>query len=81
MEHFDIFPYVWLTGVVVMGATSLACAVNDMKVGSARMGYWRGARVKRNEEPFEFWVAVGSKFFASIMACFMFYMGLDMFNW
>ncbi len=81
MNNFDIFPYFWLSGVLIFGVVSSAWAINDLKVGSARMGQWSKSRVSRVEEPFEFWLAVGGKFIGSIVACFMFYFGLDMLTW
>ena len=50
------------------------------KVGSARMSFY-STRVTREEEPFEFWLAVGSKFLAVPVTVFMFTMGLQMLEW
>lgn len=80
MSNFDIFPYFWLTLVTLIGVGNVAWAVNDLRVGSARMS-WMSSRADRKNEPFEFWMAVVGKFLGGIVACAMFYMGLDMLNW
>ena len=80
MKNFDIFPYFWLALVTLTGAGNVAWAINDLRVGSARMS-WMSSRADHSAEPFEFWMAVGGKFVGGIVACFMFYMGLDMFKW
>ena len=53
----------WIFGVVLTGVVNFAWAINDLRTGSARM-FWYGARINRTDEPFEFWLAVGSKFMA-----------------
>lgn len=79
-SHFDIFPYFWLTLVAGIGAVNLVWAYYEFRRGEARWG-WMGARYSRNEEPFYYWLAVGGHFVAFVVACFMFWMGLDMLNW
>lgn len=79
-SHVQIFPFVWLGGVATFGIVSLVWAFYELNRGVARWG-WSGARYTRDEEPFYFWLAVLGRFFGFFMACFMFYMGLDMFHW
>jgi len=80
VNRFDIFPYFWLGVVTLIGTMNVAWAVNDLRVGSARFS-WMSTRASREEEPFEFWMAVLGKFAGGIVACVMFYLGLDMLNW
>ena len=77
----ELFPYFWLGMVMLFGLISVAWGINDIQKGSARLGQWSSSRVKRDEEPFEFWLAVVGKFAGGIFACFMFYFGLDMLRW
>ena len=79
-ERIDIFPYVWLGFVAIFGIASLIWAIYELRRGSARWG-WTGARYTREEEPFYYWMAVLARFAGFVVACFMFYMGLDMFTW
>ena len=74
MNDAQVFQYFWLAMVGVIGMSSLAWAVNDVRSGSARM-HWGGARVRRDEEPFEFWMAVGSKTLGVVVAGFMLWFG------
>jgi hypothetical protein len=80
MSAPDLFPYVWLGLVALIGVVSPVWAINDLRQGSARLG-WHSGRVSRDEEPFEFWLAVGGKFLALPMSIFMFSMGLEMLKW
>jgi hypothetical protein len=75
----DLFPYFWLLGVALIGLINVAWAINDLKLGSARMSWW-SSRADRKSEPFEFWLAVGGKFAALPIAAFMFWFGLGMLN-
>lgn len=79
-SHFDIFPYVWLGFVAVFGVIQLIWALYEYRRGEARWG-WMGSNYVRSEEPFYYWLAVGGRFVAFVMACFMFWFGLDMLNW
>ena len=81
MRGSDLFPFVWLTMVTIFGIVSVAWGINDLRSGSARLGQWSAARVRRDEEPFEFWLAVFGKLGGGLVACFMFYFGLDMLRW
>jgi hypothetical protein len=77
MNAPQLFPYVWLGLVALMSLIAPLWAINDLRQGSARLG-WYSARVKRDEEPFELWVAVGGKFLALPKGIFMFSLGLEM---
>jgi hypothetical protein len=81
MSGPELFPYFWLGMVMIFGLVSVAWGVNDLRRGSARLGQWSSSRVNRDEEPFEFWLAVLGKFGGGIVASFMFYFGLDMLRW
>ena len=49
--------------IALMIVVCLAWGINDLKRGSARSNWFGfGARVTRADDPFEFWIAVGSKF-------------------
>ena len=81
--HLDAFMIFWCAMVVLITAVNFAWALNDLNRGSARFGWgWlaRGERVRRDEEPFEFWVAVGSKFLALPVGIFMIWFALTTFN-
>lgn len=80
MKNFDIFPYFWLAMVALIGIGNVTWAINDLRVGSARMS-WISSRAERSQELFEFWMAVIGKFAAGIFTAVMFYMGLDMLKW
>jgi hypothetical protein len=68
----DAFIYFWMGGVVLMMCIGLAWGLNDLKKGSARLSWVGfGRRVSRNEEPFEYWIAVGSKFLVLPVGAFM----------
>ena len=70
--RFDAFGIFWTGGVIVMMVVSLLWGINDLKRGSARLNFWGfGERVSRDDEPFEFWLAVGSKFMALPVGAFM----------
>tara|TARA_Y100000991_G_scaffold211069_1_gene193129 strand:- start:285 stop:533 length:249 start_codon:yes stop_codon:yes gene_type:complete len=80
MDSFNAFGLFWSGGVLLMMAVSTAWAINDVKKGSARLNMWGfGNRVARDEEPFEFWLAVGSKFLMLPVGCFMLWFASDMF--
>jgi hypothetical protein len=70
MNNGTAFLIFWCAMVVLMGAVNLAWGLNDLRRGSARL-YWHGTRVEREEEPFEFWLAVGAKFLAVPVTAFM----------
>ena len=76
MTKVSVFLFVWCTMVALMAIVSFAWAINDLKKGSARFGFF-GQRVERAEEPFEFWLAVGCKFLAAPMAVFMLWFALS----
>jgi len=78
--RFDAFTYFWLGAVSVFGALSLVWGIYELRRGEARWG-WTGARYTREEEPFYYWMAVLSRFGGFVVACFMFWFGLDMFAW
>ena len=80
MKAFEVFPYVWLGLVAVFGIIHPIWAVSELRSGKARLS-WRGGAIIRDEEPFPYWIAVGSKFLALPLAAFMFWFGLDMLNW
>lgn len=80
MERTDLFPYFWLFMVAFIGAVNLVWARYEYKRGEARWG-WAGAKYSRAEEPFYFWMLVGGRFFGFVVACFMFYFGLEMLTW
>jgi hypothetical protein len=76
----DAFPYFWLTMVAVFGLVSLVWGIYELRRGEARWG-WTGARYTRVEEPFYFWMAVLGRLAGFVVACFMFWFGLDMLTW
>ena len=82
MKSIDPFIIFWTTMVLVIVAVNFAWAINDLNKGSARFGWgWRGSeRVSREEEPFEFWLAVGSKFAAVPVGGFMIWFALTSFG-
>ena len=79
MTHVDSFLIFWCVMVFLVGAVNLAWAVHDLRRGSARPS-WYGERVEREEEPFEFWVAVGSKLIAVPVTGFMLWFALSNFG-
>jgi hypothetical protein len=79
VTQVDAFLVFWCMLVGLAGITNLAWAINDLKRGSARM-HWYGQRVQRREEPFEFWMAVGSKFLAVPVTAFMLWFALSDFG-
>ena len=80
MDEFHAFGYFWLGMVTLIIGVNVAWALNDLKVGSARMG-WMSARVRRDEEPFEFWLAVGGKLVGALLVGpFFIWHGLQMFG-
>ena len=80
MSAGDAFPYFWLALVAAGGIVNAAWAINDLKRGSARFS-WYSSRANRDDEPFEFWMAVLGKFAAVPVTGFMFWFGLDMLKW
>ena len=78
--RFDAFAYFWLSGVAIFGIVSLIWAIYEFNRGEARWG-WTGARYRREDEPFYYWMAVLGRLAGFVVACFMFWFGLDMFNW
>jgi hypothetical protein len=77
VNSYDVFGYFWLSGVAFMGLFQLAWAINDWRSGIARLGFV-GGRYERSEEPFNFWMTMIMHFAGVILACFMFWFGLDM---
>ena len=70
--RFDAFGIFWTGGVLIFTIVSVLWAINDLKRGSARLNFWGfGERVSREDEPFEFWLAVGSKLLALPVGIFM----------
>ena len=80
MSAFDFFPYVWLGVVAFMGLTLLAWTVYEFRRGVAQWG-WIGAKFARDDEPFYFWMLLIGRFAGFLLACFMFWAGLDMLKW
>ena len=83
MKHVDPFIIFWCTMVLGIVVVNFAWAINDLNRGSARFGWswWRqGDRINREEEPFEFWLAVGSKFAALPVGIFMIWFALSSFS-
>jgi len=78
MSQFDAFGIFWCSVVLIIGCANLAWAINDLKQGSARMS-WYGNRVQKSEEPFELWLAVGSKLLAVPVCLFMLWFGSGVF--
>jgi hypothetical protein len=68
--------------VVLITVVNFAWAINDLNRGSARFGWgWRRSeRINREDEPFEFWLAVGSKLVAVPVGIFMVWFALGTFN-
>jgi len=78
--RFNAFGIFWTGTVVVIMVISLLWAVNDLKRGSARLNFWGfGERVSREDEPFEYWLAVGSKLAALPVGAFMLWFAAGMF--
>jgi len=78
--RFDAFAIFWIGGVLLFTVVSVLWAINDLKRGSARLHFWGfGERVSREDEPFEFWVAVGSKLLALPIGIFMIWFASNMF--
>jgi hypothetical protein len=82
VKHVDPFIIFWCTMVVIVTGVNFAWAINDLNRGSARFGWgWRRSdRIGREDEPFEFWVAVGSKFAALPVGIFMLWFALSNFG-
>ena len=79
MGSFDAFGLFWSGIVLLMMVVGVLWGINDLKTGSARlnlMGF--GDRVRREEEPFEFWLVVGSKFMILPVGAFMLRFASDM---
>jgi len=76
VNQVSAFLIFWCVMVAIITVVSVAWAINDLKRGSARFGFF-GQRVQRAEEPFEFWIAVGSKFVAAPMGVFMIWFALS----
>lgn len=69
-----------MTGVFVMTVVSVLWGINDLRRGSARFNFWGfGERVSREDEPFEYWLAVGSKLAPLPVGIFMLWFGSGMF--
>ena len=78
--RFDAFGVLWTGGVLLFMIVSVVWAINDLKRGSARLNFWGfGERVSREDEPFEFWIAVGSKLLALPIGVFMIWSACDIF--
>ena len=71
MTKFDAFSGFFCAFIALIVLVNIAWAINDLKRGSARFSWWPGDRVMRDEEPFEFWLAVGSKLFMIPFGAFM----------
>ena len=82
MKQVDPFIIFWCAMVVVITVVNFLWAINDLNRGSARFGWgWRRSdRINREDEPFEFWLAVGSKFAALPVGIFMIWFALTTFN-
>ena len=82
MKQADTFIIFWCTMAVLITAVNFAWAINDLNRGWARFGWgWRRSeRISRDEEPFEFWIAVGSKLIALPVGIFMIWFALTTFN-
>jgi hypothetical protein len=82
MKQVDAFLVFWCLMVVIITGVNFAWAINDLNRGSARFGWgWRRSeRISREEEPFEFWIAVGSKLIALPVGIFMIWFALTAFN-
>jgi len=79
MDSARAFPYFWLGGVALIAVVNIAWAINDLRTGSARFSLIRGDRMSRDEEPFEYWLAVGMKLLGGfVVAPFLFWFGLGM---
>lgn len=63
----------------VFGLVSLVWGIYELRRGTARWG-WSGAQYSREEEPFYFWMATLSRLGGFVVACFMFWFGLGIFN-
>ncbi len=79
MNNVGAFLIFWCSLVALFGIVHFAWGIHDLRRGSSRMGWYRD-RVKRDEEPFEFWVAVGSKLLAAPVAVFMIWLALSSFS-
>lgn len=79
MDRGSAFAVVWTGLLLLMMVVSVAWAVNDLRTGSARLNMMFGSRVRRDEEPFEFWLAVGSKLLILPVGAFMLWFASDMF--
>ena len=82
MKQADTFLVFWCGMVVIITGVNFAWAINDLNRGSARFGWgWRKSeRISREEEPFDFWVAVGSKLLALPVGIFMIWFAVTGFN-
>jgi hypothetical protein len=82
MKHIDPFIDFWCTMVAIITVVNFAWAINDLNRGSTRFGWGgrRSDRISREEEPFEFWVAVGSKLIALPVGIFMIWFALSNFS-
>jgi hypothetical protein len=81
VNSFDAFTLFWCASVALIVVVHVAWAINDLKRGSARLHFWGfGERVSREDEPFEFWIAVGSKLIVLPVGVFMIWFAMDMFN-
>ena len=78
VNQFDAFGIFWCLLVATIGLMNGAWAVNDLKRGSARLS-WYASRVDRNEDPFEFWMAVISKMVGVVVSGFMLWFGSSIF--
>lgn len=79
-DGVDAFAIFWLAIVATAAAVSLVWGIYELRRGEARWG-WSGARYTREEEPFYYWVTVLGRFGGFVVACFMFWFGLDMLSW
>ena len=76
----DIFPYFWLALVAFMAGFQLVWVIRDLKAGNTKLS-WMSARLTREDDPFEFRMAIVMKFVGIVVACFMFAFGLQMLKW
>jgi len=79
VSDFDAFNWFWRAMVLAIVGINVAWGRNDLKRGSARLS-WYGSRVDRNEEPFEFWLAVLGKFASVPVGIMMLYLSFSAFG-
>ena len=76
MEGANEFGWWWASAIIVGIALSTAWGLNDLRLGKARFNmFGLGERVSREDEPFEFWMAVGSKLIVLPVGAFALWRG------